>query len=468
MKNWLKTLLIIAILMASFSYGFKALAQISVYDIEIVDMKNGQATVKWRTNENTKSIVYYGSTADNLDKKSSNNTYKRSHQAILYNLEEDKTYYYKIELRAYDGEKLEVYTRSFSTNDMIDTVAPKFLESNVVQTIGNTVALSWKANEKVYTEIHYWKKDTNENKIIVGVGGYAEYNETFVYNLDSYSQYYVKIVIKDSSGNKESKTFSVNVYEKFDINSELKLRNIEPLNSNNNLISSNRVTIKFNSNLAARSYIQYGTSPDRLGSVAYINDQKITTDHQVTIKDLTANTTYYYNIYAYNAVYNKSILIQGLSFTTKANVLGVKASAANLDSDHDQLSNSYEITIGTNPSDPDTDNDGYRDGVEVQNGFNPLGPGKWHKKVDFVYGQVRLDTATENTKAQELKNIIKKKLKYLPIKSSLWPTLVDAYIYGDYPIEAILMYIKLEGKTINPDISWSNWQYSPEYIKYMK
>ena len=81
MKNWLKILIITTIFINSFSYGFEASAQISVYNINIDSLKNGQAILKWRTNEYTKSEIRYGLDAENLDKKWSNNNYKRIHQS---------------------------------------------------------------------------------------------------------------------------------------------------------------------------------------------------------------------------------------------------------------------------------------------------------------------------------------------------------------------------------------------------
>jgi hypothetical protein len=43
-----------------------------------------------------------------------------------------------------------------------------------------------------------------------------------------------------------------------------------------------------------------------------------------------------------------------------------------LDSDGDGLSDTYEISIGTNPNNPDTDGDGLRDDAELTRGTNPL------------------------------------------------------------------------------------------------
>ncbi|MFA6490877.1 MAG: L,D-transpeptidase family protein, partial [Candidatus Magasanikbacteria bacterium] len=46
--------------------------------------------------------------------------------------------------------------------------------------------------------------------------------------------------------------------------------------------------------------------------------------------------------------------------------------AEEIDSDNDGLSDSVEISLGTDPNNVDTDGDGFLDGVEVKNGFNPL------------------------------------------------------------------------------------------------
>ena len=42
-----------------------------------------------------------------------------------------KSIYYQINLYSKNGERLEVYTRSFSTDDMEDTITPQFVESNI-------------------------------------------------------------------------------------------------------------------------------------------------------------------------------------------------------------------------------------------------------------------------------------------------------------------------------------------------
>ena len=468
MKNWLKIVLIIALGVSSFAYGFSVSAQISVYNIQIGDIKDGQAILKWTTNDYARSEVYYGLEATKLDKKLSYPA-KKIHQANLYGLEENKNYYYQIILYSNDGEKTTLYPRSFSTKDMLDTQAPSFIDHQVIQTVGNAVAISWEASEKVAAEIQYYKKGDSTKKTTKKVGSYKKYHEYFVYNLDTYSEYYIKITIHDKAGNKKSATLHVNIYAQFNKASVINIKNIEPISSANNLVSTNQATIKFETNLPTKSYIKYGADPNRLTKKIQINEAQISTDHEVTIKELKPDTTYYYNISVYGSLYKKKAEVKGLSFITKKGaVLGIKDAANNPDDDNDKLSNSFEITIGTDPQDSDTDNDGYRDGTEVQNGYNPFGPGQWNKKIDFFYGQPRLDLKYEQSKATELKKAVDKKIPYIYISPSTWQMLINAYSYGDYPIDAIVMYIKLDGYTVHPDIDWHTWKNSPNYLKYAK
>lgn len=468
MKNWLKIVIISSLILNSFSLGFNASAQISIFNVEMKDMQNGQAILTWQTNQETRSEIYYGLDPNNFERKLSYPNYKKIHQANLYGLEDDKTYFYKIDLYNRSGEKVNLYTRSFSTYDMEDTRSPNFVDFYTVQVAGNAVALAWEADENVYSEIQYYKKNQPDDKKSTGINGFNKYNQAIIYNLETYSEYYIKINIRDQAGNKKSANLPVNVYNEFNQDIDLEIRDIQPITSNSQLIKSDSVTITFTSNLAARAYILYGTDPNRLWGTALADGDKMSLNHEITIENLEPDTTYYYNIYLDRSFYNKYESARGLSFKTKATVLGIKEDAEKSDNDYDGLSNSFEMAIGTNPNDPDTDNDGYRDGTEVINGYNPLGSGKWKSKIQFFYGQPRLDLKYEQDKASELKKIVDKKLPYIKISSTTWQMLVKAYTYGDYPVDAILMYIKLGGKTVHPDISWYTWKDSPTYKPYAK
>jgi len=468
MKNWLKILLIASLLINSFTYGFSAQAQISAFNIEISDIKDGQAILKWYSNQAVRSEVYFGEEVTNLNQKVVYNTYKTNHEARLYGLEDDKDYFYQINLYNSGGEKLSLYPRLFNTDDMEDTKAPYFIDLYTIQVAGNAVALGWEASEKVYATIEYYKDGHGDDRKSKKASGYKQENYAFIYGLDNRSEYYFRVTLEDKAGNKKTDAVATNISGTFDKNNALEIKNIEPTSSDSTLVGYNQTTIKFESSLAAKSYIKYGTQANRLSKTVYINKDTIDTKHEITLNDLEPNTTYYYNIYINGSFYNKKATVEGLSFKTKGGVLGVKEDAVNDDKDHDQLSNSLEMALGTDPSDPDTDNDGYRDGTEVINGYNPLGAGKWNSPIQFFYGQPRLDLDYEKTKALELKKIVDQKLKYIYINPSKWNMLVNAYTYGNYPAEAIIMYIKLDGKTVHPEIPWDSWKNSSEYKKYEK
>jgi hypothetical protein len=54
-----------------------------------------------------------------------------------------------------------------------------------------------------------------------------------------------------------------------------------------------------------------------------------------------------------------------------------QGAASVADDDNDGLSNLHELSIGTNPNEPDSDLDGFDDLSEVKNGQNPTNPDTW-------------------------------------------------------------------------------------------
>lgn len=464
MKNWLKTAIIITLILSFLGYTREVSAAIVIYNIEINDLKNNRATLTWRTDQSTKTIIYYGPDTDQLTNRLEFNIYTTDHQAILNNLDEDVTYYYKIKALGFGGEYTESFVRNFSTDNMIDDRKPDITESDVIYNTGDAIALIWTTDEKTRAEIYYGTDDSDLNKK-KNVSKYTTEHELFIYNLKPNTKYYLKIVAKDKAGNSDSDTLRFYTSAGSDKKPSMSVYSVRPVSPDDNLISYNQTTIKFKTSLPARSYIKYGIATKRYKYKTDYKTEALNLDHSITLKNLQPNTTYYFQIKTTGGMYGKNITSAEYSFRTKAEeVLGVKISTDQIDSDHDELSDAYEISIGTDPYDPDTDNDGYRDGTEVANGYNPKGPGKL---VKLIYNKPRLANDIEMAKSIELKQSLEQRIGKLNLGREGWFTVVNAYIYGDYPIEAIAQAIKWSGKTVHPIIGWTAWKNSVDYQNYI-
>lgn len=87
---------------------------------------------------------------------------------------------------------------------------------------------------------------------------------------------------------------------------------------------------------------------------------------------------------------------------------------------------------------------------------------------DFAYGKDRLSSlAEEQNLAIQLKAEIDKNYPNLKIHEDDWSTIVNSYIYGGYPVEAINKAIELGGITVHPSIPFDQWKNSEDYKKWL-
>ena len=88
----------------------------------------------------------------------------------------------------------------------------------------------------------------------------------------------------------------------------------------------------------------------------------------------------------------------------------------------------------------------------------------------FVYNQPRLKSLSqEQNKAKELKQELEKHYgkSKIPIHKKHWHTIVNAYIYGNYPILSITQAIKFGGKTVHPSIPFFAWKNAGDYLEWI-
>ena len=91
-------------------------------------------------------------------------------------------------------------------------------------------------------------------------------------------------------------------------------------------------------------------------------------------------------------------------------------------------------------------------------------------KTFFAYGKPRLSSlAEEQNRAKELKQELEKHYEKnkIPVARKHWHTIVNSFVYGNYPINAIIKAIKLGGKTVHPTIPFSAWQTARDYKNYI-
>jgi Bacterial TSP3 repeat len=468
MKNILKIVIFSVIYMLVVGNIPIAFAQIDVTNIEVFDIEDQRARIKWSTyGVPTKGIVYYGLDYQQLDKFIGYGSYSYSHESVMSGLEKDTTYYYKIKVIDNLDESYETYVGSFSTDDMTDTIRPDILEVDVLQTTQDRAAIYWRVDEEVKSYVYYGlnRDDLDKYK---RVSRWSTEYELELTRLLPYSKYYVQVVVEDKSGNEKASSIHIfNTDIGLTKDTSLLITDVQPLGQNEHLVFADQALIKWETNMLANSRVYYGTEPNKLRKSIKIITKPRSLEHRVVIDNLESSTIYYYMIKSFDSFYNKKDETPVFSFeTTGLSFVAEVPIDSPVDADGDGLYDDYEIEIGTDPLIRDTDGDGYSDGLEVSYGYNPRGSGRLINNI-FAYSKSRVGHDIESGHAQYLRTELENRMNNLNIGVKHWYKLLNAYIYGDYPIEAIAQAIRFGGKTVHPTMPWSIWQNSDDYKEYI-
>ena len=393
---------------------------------------------------------------------------------LFRSIQKDTTYYFKIVAIDRYGRTVESFLQIFSTAGMKDTRPPEIINIKVIQTTRDAALISWTTNEETNAEIHYGIK-IYDLKRHAGYGPVTKEHEFYLYNLGPGQIYYVKIFANDRSGNKGVKTFTLRTANSIDRNTELKIYDIKPISFDSALISPRKVSLKWKSNLAAKSFIVYGKQANNYPTRIEVLNNRHDLKYSVAVDSLEPDTTYYYKINVYDSFYGKRVWSKELTFTTslkeiiKPQVKGAQTASRVIDSDGDNLSDGFEYSIGTDPFKYDSDGDGYNDGSEFNHGWDPNIPGSAPsaRLQAFRYYMPKRDYEYRLQKDRELSLYVRSKLGDVNVSPSNWRKLSDAYIYGGYPAKAIAQAIRFGGKTVHPAIDWNTWKNSRQYLEYI-
>ncbi len=291
-----------------------ALAEITFNNIEVFDIVDRTAKVRWNTSQETKGDVYYGENQNNLDRWMGYSLYSIQHETVLSGLDDDKDYYYKIVATNSAGETSETFINSFNTDNIADTIRPTFLNQEIVQTTSDAVTVSWVTDEDTKAEIWYGFEDDRDKKVIYS--GYKKNHILPIYKLDNDSRYSLMIIAEDRSKNKtESRVLFFNT-SSGDTTHTLVISNIKPQGPGDQMIGLRDAKITWNTNFIAKGLLTYGTSENSLNKKIYVSPDKAT-EHIAVLSGLEPNTRYYYRIKAYESLYNKTAQTAVLNFTTK-------------------------------------------------------------------------------------------------------------------------------------------------------
>ena len=442
-----------------------------------IDPHKDTADIVWKTNYPTRGAINFGPTPE-FGSRIENVEYSENHEMPLSGLQQDTTYYLSIDAYDLNNRQLPLSTWAFITSKGEDNTLPILTNVHTAIVSGNTAQFVWSTNELATSCVYYGKimsnldKNSCNNQLVLT-------HDLVINGLERNQLYYYRAYSKDDSDNG-----AFSVYYNFRTNFVDDV-DLPPLEIYQTYYASRMddegitsVNIYFQTNHPVSGKLKWGVR----AQAKYDNTIELpaprSSVHNIHISRLAPTTDYIY-VFELKDIFGQTISSQEYIFTTvgdsgsEQDPLDDKA----LDYDQDGLTNGEETdNYGTSPIKSDTDGDGYLDGVEVVNCYDPLGPGKMSICPDPTAGQMmfayhkprvssyQIEVNAANEIRHELEAMFKGPFK---VSQSGWYVLVNAYVYGGYPLGSLYKAIVHGGKTVHPDIPFSAWQNSPDYLEHI-
>jgi len=384
-------------------------------------LEKATAVVTWLTNREADARVDYGLTSDYGAYVASSLTPQLYHEVIIANLKSQTTYHFKVSSTATDGAYTESFDQNFKTPKLKDTTKPQ-LDLVGVSFEGATYAvITWETDENADSVVKYGN-DSELKKYHTSSGASnTTQHEVILKNLQKNTTYFYQVSSKDTDKNQVwggIRSFTTAMDDTVD-KADLVIDRIAPVAFPDPLVSQHSVTVNWHTNHPSKGSVQLSAKKQKTQRVTEQGFAQV--DHQLTVYNLAADTTYIMQIQA-GDIFGKSLTVKNLTIRTLPD------------------SGWFSATF-------DKDKCG----------------------SDNIYGGYCRSLGAEQTEAKHLKGYLDDVFKNNVPAAALnnWFTLVKAYVYGGYPLSAITQAIKFGGKTVHPTIPWSVWKNTADYKDYI-
>jgi len=113
----------------------------------IQDITDVSAKVHWKTDESASTIVFFGTSRDNLNQIETVPGFTYQHQITLSNLQASTEYFYKVQSNDLSGNSSESAVLSLTTAENSQSPVPAIVTGPIIEKLtGHSATLSWKTN----------------------------------------------------------------------------------------------------------------------------------------------------------------------------------------------------------------------------------------------------------------------------------------------------------------------------------
>ena len=167
-------------------------------------MTDTTAVVTWTTDEASDSIVQYGTTSGSYPLSKNSNNLVTSHSVTLTGLNDNTTYFFRVESTDSSGNGPTISNElNFTTDLTPDTTAPTISNVQVTSITETTAVISWTTNEPSDSEVQY-----DSASRLWGSYPWGENDTSLVTShtitltgLEADTTYYFRVGSTDGSGN---------------------------------------------------------------------------------------------------------------------------------------------------------------------------------------------------------------------------------------------------------------------------
>ena len=255
--------------------------------------KENSGLILWETDELSNSKVIYGTTTSCGNETSLDDTLTKKHAVSISGLSANTTYYYKVVSCDANSNCATSSLNSFTTLLLEepkegDAEGPQISEVKATVVSDTSVVITWKTDELADSKVDYGKS-TSYTETVSSSDLTIEHIINLS-NLESSTTYHFQVVSADSSGNSSTSTDFTFTTQTPDDVTPPNIANVTVSSINLTSAVITWATTDENSN----SIVDYGETA-LLGQMAGNFDDS-TTSHSVTLTNLTASTTYYFQV----------------------------------------------------------------------------------------------------------------------------------------------------------------------------